>query len=99
MNKCFFAAQIATWPQKSISHSGQNFTKLLIRLPNPKKGQAHFYINASAIGEVGTSLCKWYNKGDYLIFEGYLQMKKYYKRKNQPELIIIRDYPVYLGTD
>ena len=98
MNKCFFTAQIATWPQQSISKSGKKFTKLLIRLPNPKKGQACFFINASAMGEMCTYFSTWYNKGDYLVFEGYLKISTLNRRKNQLELIIIKEHPIFLDT-
>lgn len=96
MNRCFFTAQIVTWPRKSISESGREFTKLLIRIPNPKKGQACFYLNASAIYEVGMYFWKWYNKGDYLIFEGYLKITNLQGRKKQLELIIIKEHPICL---
>lgn len=96
MNKCFFTGQIIAWPQCSTSEYGKKCTKLLVRLPNPKKGQAFIYLNACARGEIGESLLKWYDKGDYLIFEGYLIKKRAHKQKNQVELIIIREYPVML---
>jgi len=98
MNTCFFTAQIITWPQLSISKQGKKITQLLIRLPNPKKGQPFIYINAFARGALGESLLKWYDQGDYLIFEGYLKKKNPQKHINQFELMIIREYPILLYT-
>lgn len=93
MNRSLFTAQIITWPQPSTSEYGKQITKLLVRLPNPKKGQAFIYLNASARGEIAESLLKWYDKGDYLIFEGYLKKKK---SKNKFELMIVKEYPILL---
>lgn len=97
MNKCFFTGQIIAWPQLSTSEYGRQITKLLLRLPNPKKGQAFIFLNASARGEIGESLLQWYDKGDYLIFEGYLKRRKNKKYNNQFELIITKEYPILLS--
>lgn len=97
MNKCFFTVQIVTWPQPSNSKYGRPIAKLLVRLPNPKKGHAFIYLNASARGEIAESLLKWYDKGDYLIFEGFLKKQKNKKYQNKFELMIIKEYPLLLN--
>ena len=97
MNKCFFTAQLAVEPKKSISKSGKEFIKLLLRVPNTKKGQACFYLNTIALGQTGMFFWQWYNKGDYLVFEGYLKISKFNRKKNIV-FIILQEHPIFLDT-
>jgi hypothetical protein len=100
MNTCFLTAQIATTPNQYLSYKEQKFTKLTLKLPNPKKGKSFYYINAIATGECSKNLLNWYRRGDYVIIEGNLsQMSIKYKATENTKIIqihIIKEFPIGL---
>nr|YP_009628891.1 hypothetical protein [Balbiania investiens]QBX88674.1 hypothetical protein [Balbiania investiens] len=100
MNTCFLTAQIATTPKQYLSYKEQKFIKFTLKIPNPKKGRAFYYMNAIAKGECSKNLLNWYRRGDYIIIEGHLShMLIKYKAAENIKIIqihIIKEFPTGL---
>jgi hypothetical protein len=99
MNNCFLTAQIATNPKKYLSDKGKEYIKLVLRIPNPKKGKSFHYIDCRTKKTFGMPLIFWYKKGDYLILEGNLKLNKLIFTKQykiQAEINILKDFPISL---
>nr|YP_009313283.1 Hypothetical protein ycf41 [Dichotomaria marginata]SCW21537.1 Hypothetical protein ycf41 [Dichotomaria marginata] len=94
MNIYFFTVQIATWPRKRISSKGQIYTSCFMKIPNPKKGRSCDYIYSVSTAETGENIIHLYNKGDYLIIEGQIQLSKKTKKL---QLNIVKDHPLILN--
>jgi hypothetical protein len=102
MNTCFLTAQIATTPKQYLSYKEQKVTKLTLKLPNPKKGRAFYYVNAIAQGECSKNLLNWYRRGDYVIIESNLShlLIKYKTTENTKiiQIHIIKEFPTGLDV-
>nr|YP_009297753.1 putative single-stranded DNA binding protein [Kumanoa americana]AOM67487.1 putative single-stranded DNA binding protein [Kumanoa americana] len=99
MNICFLTAQLVTCPKKCISKTGQDFIRIYLRIPNPKKGKSFYYIKCRTKEIIHMQLLHWYQKGDYVILEGnlkfnYIKLKK--RKSKNLEVNILRDFPASL---
>lgn len=86
MNICFLTAQIITKPQYYVLTSNMVLTHLFLRLPNPKKGNAFYYIHSFSINQTTNNIYIWYNQADYIIIHAnilYKNIQAYSKIKKK----------------
>lgn len=87
----FLTAQIISWPQRYYSDHGSGITIVHLRLPNSKRGKSYHYIQGLAGGSKGQEIL-WYQKGDYILLEGYMSTSK----KNSLILNLNKEFYIYV---
>nr|YP_009314511.1 Hypothetical protein ycf41 [Liagoropsis maxima]SCW22765.1 Hypothetical protein ycf41 [Liagoropsis maxima] len=95
MQAAILTIQIATWPQQTISSSGEIGTNFFVRILNSKKGKELYYIQAFSRGKVAENIFNLYIKGDYLVIESYL-FNNFLKSKYNIIIWIIQEHPIFL---
>jgi len=96
MNLSCLTVQIATWPKQYINKNQQQISSCIVRIPNAIEGCEHCYFHAIAKGDVETQLSGLYEKGDYLIIEGYFKLQKVVGNNLELNIIILQVSPITL---
>lgn len=98
MNDLFLTAQLVSWPKQYCSVKGKIITYVILRLPNAKTGKSYNYIYGFATEQKGKELL-WYQKGDYIILEGYIILTKSSIYLSNIYIYILNDFPLSLEIE
>lgn len=82
MNICILTAKIVKAP-KLLFKKNYFYTQLILSIPNNKKGLNWYNIRGKARGQKAKDLFDLYMKGDFVIVEGTVKIKKKESRKKR----------------
>lgn len=103
MNIVIFTGRILNQP-RLLRYKKKVLTKLVVCVPNNKKGVSCYNIQANAKGKIGNEIFDIYRKGDFVIIEGSINIhskkisinKKYMKIVKFITIRIKRIHPASL---
>nr|YP_009295692.1 conserved hypothetical plastid protein [Mastocarpus papillatus]AOL58176.1 conserved hypothetical plastid protein [Mastocarpus papillatus] len=74
MNICTITGKILKQP-RLLRYNKKALTKIFICMPNNKRGVSFYNIKAHATGKIGMEIFDVYRKGDFVIIEGFINIK------------------------
>nr|YP_010873161.1 hypothetical protein ycf41 [Nemalion vermiculare]WGV34450.1 hypothetical protein ycf41 [Nemalion vermiculare] len=97
MQHCVLTVQIITWPKKTVVSSKEIKSHFFVKLPNAKQGEEYYYLNAISKGRVAENIYNSYEKGDYLLIEGYI-LNSVTSITSSLSLLVSKEHPVFLPS-